>query len=276
MDIKLIIQIFIGTIGGLGLFLLGMKQMSEGMQAVAGEKIRKLISAITDNRLIACGVGAAITSLIQSSSVTIVMVVGMVNAGLMTLRQAIGVVLGADIGTTITAWLVALHIVDYGLPILGISALFFLFSNNDRIRFTAMITLGLGMIFFGLELMKQGFQPLHDKPEFLALFSRFEPTSYIGVIKCVLVGSLITALIQSSSATVAITITLANTQVIGFETAVALVLGENIGTTITAYLASLGATTDAKRTAFTHIIIKVIGVIIMIPLFFKHRFSQAG
>ncbi|MBU8922839.1 MAG: Na/Pi cotransporter family protein [Bacteroidales bacterium] len=264
------VKIFIGAVGGLGLFLVGMKLMSEGMQTVAGERLRKLINAITDNRLVACGVGATVTSLIQSSSVTTVMIVGMVNAGIMTLRQAIGVILGADIGTTITAWLVALKIVEYGLPILGISAFFYLFSKNERVRYIAMMTLGLGMVFFGLEIMKEGFMPLRDNPEFISLLSRFEPKSMVGVIKCVLVGALVTAIIQSSSATVAITITLARTGVIGYETAVALVLGENIGTTITAFLASLGAITNAKRTAYAHILIKIIGVMIMVPFFFRY------
>ena len=164
-------KIIIGTIGGLGLFLVGMKLMSEGMQAVAGERLRKLINAVTDNRFVACGVGATVTSLIQSSSVTTVMIVGMVNAGIMTLRQAIGVILGADIGTTITAWLVALKIVEYGLPILGISAFFYLFSKNEKVRYIAMMFLGLGMVFFGLEIMKEGFMPLRDNPEFISLFS---------------------------------------------------------------------------------------------------------
>ena len=129
MDFELTTQIVCGVVGGLGIFLLGMKNMSEGMQAVAGEKIRKMINAVTNNRLIGCGVGTGITCLIQSSSVTTVMVVGMVNAGLMTLQQAIGVILGANIGTTVTAWILVLEIGKYGLPILGISAFFFLFVS---------------------------------------------------------------------------------------------------------------------------------------------------
>ena len=270
MDFKLFIQIIFGVFGGLGLFILGMKFMSDGMQAVAGDKLRAMINKVTDNRLMACVIGAGITSMIQSSSVTTVMVVGMVNAGLMTLKQSIGVILGADIGTTITAWIISLKIADYGLPILGISVFFYLFSKNDRLRFTAMMLVGLGMIFFGLEIMKEGLLPLRNSPEIMDLFSRYEPTNYWGVIKCVLIGALVTAVIQSSSATVAITITLAVTGTIGYDTAVALVLGENIGTTITAYLASLGASTVAKRTAYAHIAIKVIGVFLMVPVFFHY------
>ncbi len=270
MSIDLIIEMVIGIVGGLGLFLFGMKQMSEGMQAIAGEKLRGLISKITDNRYVACGVGTTVTALIQSSSVTTVMVVGMVNAGIMTLKQSIGVIMGGNIGTTITAWLIALKVADYGLPILGVSAFFFLFTKNEKIRYTAMMFLGLGMVFFGLELMKGGFLPLREDPKFVALFAMFQPDSYLDIIKIILIGAGTTALIQSSSATVAITITLAKTGIIGYDTAVALVLGENIGTTITAYLSSLGATTNAKRAAYAHITINVVGVFLMVPLFHQY------
>jgi len=267
MTLDLFFQILIQVIGGLGLFLLGMKNMSEGMQAAAGQRLRKLLNAVTDNRIIACSVGASITALVQSSSVTTVMVVGMVNAGLLTLKQAIGVIMGTNIGTTITAWLVALHVADYGLPILGVAALVFLFSKNDRVQYIAMIFLGLGMVFFGLELMKNGLKPLKDLPQFTHMMTAFEPRTYLGLLKCILVGSLLTAIIQSSSATVALTITLAMTQAITFETAAALVLGENIGTTITAFLASIGTNTSARRAAYAHILFNLIGVFLMVPLF---------
>jgi len=265
-----IVSLIVAIVGGLGLFLLGMKNMSEGMQAIAGDRLRKLINTVTDNRFVACGVGATITSLIQSSSITTVMVVGMVNAGLMTLRQSIGVIMGADIGTTITAWLIALKIADYGLPILGVSAFFYLFAKYDRVRYSALLFVGLGMVFFGLEIMKEGLLPLRDNEEILGLMSQFVPNDYFSLIKCIGVGALVTAIIQSSSATVAITITLAKTGIIGFDTAIALVLGENIGTTITAYLASLGASSNAKRSAFSHISIKVFGVLILVPFFYHY------
>ena len=244
--------------------------MSDGMQAVAGERLRKLIRAVTDNRFIACGVGASITGIVQSSSVTTVMVVGMVNAGLMTLKQATGVIMGTNIGTTITAWLIALHLADYGLPILGISALIFLFSKNQKLQYTAMVFLGLGMVFFGLELMKGGLKPLRSLPSFIHMMAAFEPSTFSGLIKCIITGALLTAVVQSSSATVAITITLASTGAITYPTAVALVLGENIGTTITAFLASLGTNTNAKRAAFAHILFNIIGVTVMIPLFHQY------
>jgi len=272
MHVEQLVEMLIQAVGGLGIFLLGMKYMSDGMQAIAGEKLRTLIGKVTNNRFMACGVGATVTGLIQSSSVTTVMVIGMVNAGVMTLRQSIGVIMGADIGTTITAWIIALKIAEYGLPILGISAFVFLFATKDRVRYTSMMFLGFGMIFFGLQIMKGGFQPLREMPEFLNLLSQFEPVNYWGLFKCILVGAITTGIIQSSSATVAITITLALSGVINFETAVALVLGENIGTTITAFLASLGASSNAKRSAYAHILIKVLGVTIMVPLFYQYIF----
>jgi phosphate:Na+ symporter len=258
------------VVGGLCVFLLGMKYMSEGMQAAAGGGLRRMISAVTDNRLMACATGAAVTALIQSSSVTTVMLIGMVNAGVMTLVQAIGVILGADIGTTVTAWIVALKVTKYGLPLLGVSGFFYLFTRSDRVRFIAMMVMGIGMVFFGLSLMKMGFEPLREMPEFVALFSRFSPTSYGGVLKCILAGALVTAVVQSSSATIAITITLARTDVIGFDSAVALVLGQNVGTTITAFLASLGASRNAKRVAYAHVIIKVVAVALMAMVFFPY------
>lgn len=270
MEFSLIFQMIIKAVGGLGIFLLGMKYMSEGMQAVAGDKLRTLIKRVTDNRFMATGIGASITALIQSSSVTTVMVVGMANAGIISLRQSIGVILGADIGTTITAWIISLQIAEFGLPLLGISILVYLFARKSQISNIAMMAMGLGMVFFGLEIMKSGFYVLRTDQEFLSLLARFSPTSYFDLIKVVFIGAFVTAIIQSSSATVAITITLAQTGFIDFNTAVALVLGENIGTTITAFLASLGSITVAKRTAYAHILIKIMGVMIMIPLFYYY------
>ncbi|MBN1675131.1 MAG: Na/Pi cotransporter family protein [Kiritimatiellae bacterium] len=266
MTCRMAFEMLSYLIGGLSVFLLGMKNMSEGMQAVAGERLRKLIASVTDNRLVACGVGTSVTCLIQSSSVTTVMVVGLVNAGFMTLRQSIGVILGAAIGTTITAWIVALNILELGLPVLGISGFFFLFSKNERVRYASMMCMGLGMVFFGLLLMKNGVQPLRTLPEFQTWFTKFSADSYWGIIKCVLVGASLTAIVQSSSATVGITMVLAGEGVIPFGTALALVVGENIGTTITAYLASLGASTNAKRAAYAHILVKVVGGLWAIPL----------
>ncbi|MHC5123461.1 MAG: Na/Pi cotransporter family protein [Planctomycetota bacterium] len=254
------LEIIFQVCGGLGIFLRGMKNMSEGMQAVAGDRLRKMIGAITNNRILASGVGALVTCIIQSSSVTTVMVVGMVNASIMTLTQAIGVILGANIGTTITGWILVVKIGKYGLPLLGISTFFYLFSKKDTIRFFAMFLVGLGMVFFGLQLMKHGFAPIKELPGFEAWFHKFQPDTYLGVWKCVMVGAVLTAIVQSSSATLGITMALALTGAINFHTAAALILGENIGTTITAFLASLGAFTNARRAAYAHVIFNLLGV----------------
>lgn len=255
------------VVGGLGIFLLGMKNMSDGIQAVAGERLRKLIDAITDNRVFACAVGVIVTAFVQSSSVSTVMVIGLVNAGVMSLVQAVGVILGANIGTTITGWVLVLKIGKFGLPILGVASFFYLFSSKDRIRYFAMLFMGLGMIFFGLLLMKNGFKPIRDMPEFVEWFSRFRPDTFWGLIKVVAVGAGLTAIVQSSSATLAITISLATTGVIGYDTAVALVLGENVGTTITARLASIGGSDNAKRASYAHVMVNVLGVGIILLIF---------
>ncbi len=272
MNSNLIWTVLFEVLGGLGVFLLGMKYMSEGLQAVSGERLRKIISAVTDNRLTAVVVGLTVTCIIQSSSITTVMVVGLVNSAMMTLTQAIGVILGANIGTTITGWILTLNIGKYGLPLLGISAFLFLFSRNERVRYTGMALMGIGMIFFGLELMSNGFKPLREVPEFVKWLHSFEAVSYAGVLKCVAVGCILTMIVQSSSAMLGITMGLASTGMIDFQTAGSLVLGENIGTTITAFLASLGANTNAKRAAYAHIVFNVLGVIwitaIAIPLYF--------
>jgi len=261
------LEIAMKVVGGLGIFLLGMKHMSEGLQAVSGDRLRKMIGAVTNNRVMGVLVGLSVTCLVQSSSITTVMVVGFVNSGIMTLMQAIGVIFGANIGTTITGWILVLDIGKHGLPILGIAAFFFLFSKNERLRYIGMTIMGIGMVFFGLELMKNGFKPLRHLPEFQSWFHAFQATSYLGIIKCASVGMILTMIVQSSSATLGITISLACAGVIEFTTAAALVMGENIGTTITAWLASLGTTTAAKRAAYAHILFNVIGTAWFIALF---------
>ncbi|MBN2685883.1 MAG: Na/Pi cotransporter family protein [Pontiellaceae bacterium] len=258
----------INVIGGLGVFLLGMKNMSEGMQAVAGNSLRRIIGAVTNNRFLAVLAGITVTCLVQSSSVTTVMVVGFVNSSIMTLTQAIGVIFGANIGTTITGWIVAgIPIGKWGLPILGISAFFFLFSKNERLRYTGMAIMGLGMVFFGLTLMSDGFKPIRTMPGFEAWLHAFSADSYLGVLKCAMIGCVLTMIVQSSSAMLVITMTLASQGAIEFPTAAALVLGENIGTTITAFLASIGTSTNARRAAYAHIVFNIIGVFWITILF---------
>ncbi len=259
MDLELFFSIAFAVVGGLGIFLVGMRFMSEGLQAVAGDRLRRMISAITQNRVMGLLTGLLVTCVVQSSTVTTVMTVGLVNSGFMTFKQALGVIFGANIGTTITGWILVLQIGRYGLPLLGFAAFFFLFSKNDRVRYLGMTVMGIGMLFFGLELMRNGFSPLRDHEGFRTWFHAFEATTYPGVIKCVITGAVLTVLLQSSSATLGITMGLAAAGVIQFHTAAALVLGENIGTTITSFLASLGATTAAKRAAWGHILFNLLG-----------------
>lgn len=273
------VDIFFKVIGGLGIFMYGMHNMSGGMQKLAGDRLKKVLAALTKNRLMAIIMGIFVTGMVQSSSVSTVMTIGFVNAGLMNLRQALGVILGANIGTTITGWILVLKIGKYGLPIAGIAALAYLFSKSDKAKTRSLATMGLGMIFFGLELMSAGFKPLRSMPEFIELFHKFQADSLTGVIMAACVGALMTAIVQSSSATLGITITLAVQGLIDPTTAVALVIGENVGTTITACLASIGARANAKRAAYAHTLINILGVIWVISIFnfyinFLHNFAD--
>ncbi len=260
MDSSTLIKMIFELAGGLGIFLLGMKHMSDGMQAVAGNSLRRLVGAVTNHRVFATTVGIIVTCVVQSSSITTVMVVGFVNSGVMSLSQAAGVIMGANIGTTITGWILVLKIGKYGLPLLGFAAFMYLFTRNDRWRYWAMFAMGIGMVFFGLEVMKDACSIIKEMPDFEAWFARFQADTYVGVLKCALVGCVLTTLVQSSSATLGITISLATQGVITYPTAAALILGENLGTTITAFLASLGTTTNAKRAAYFHVIFNLIGV----------------
>lgn len=260
MEISALIQLACELIGGLGLFLLGMKHMSDGMQAVAGNSLRRMISIVTNNRVFAMIAGVFVTCVVQSSSITTVMVVGFVNSGVMELSQGIGVIMGANIGTTITGWILVLKVGKYGLPVMGAAAFVYLFSKADRRRYWAMAFMGVGMVFFGLELMKDACSIIKETPAFETWFLRFQADDYLGVLQCAFVGCVLTTLVQSSSATLGITISLASQGVISYETAAALVLGENVGTTITAYLASLGATINAKRAAYFHVVFNLVGV----------------
>ncbi|MGL5124344.1 MAG: Na/Pi cotransporter family protein [Fusobacteriaceae bacterium] len=269
-------DILFKVIGGLGLFLFGMNHMSSGMQKLAGEKLKKTLALLTDNRFAAIFMGIFVTGLVQSSSVSTVMTIGFVNASLLSLKQALGVILGANIGTTITGWVLVLKIGKYGLPIAGIAAIYSLFASTEKGKTRALTILGLGFIFLGLEIMSDGLKPVRTMPEFIRIFHAFSATTVVngekvilfsGVIKAALVGALMTAVVQSSSATLGITITLAVQGLLNYETAVALVLGENVGTTITALLASLKATANAKRAAYAHTLINIIGVCWIIPIF---------
>ena len=273
------------SLGGLGLFLFGMKIMSEGLQRVAGNKLRQILGMVSNNRLVGCGVGALMTSIIQSSSATTVMLVSFVDAGLMTFVQAIGVILGANIGTTVTAQLIAFKITAYALPAIAAGVVLKFFLGRRKWIYVGDVLLGFGLVFFGLATMKAGFAPLKDHPTFISLFTRFNADDLLGILLCVMVGSALTMILQSSSATVGITMALASQGLLNFEACVALILGDNIGTTITAELASIGGGINAHRTARAHTLFNVIGVtniIIFFPFFVKlvvwvtHTFMDIG
>ncbi len=255
------------VLGGLGVFFYGMKGMSDGLQSIAGDMIKNVINTITKNRFLAILVGLFVTMLVQSSSVTTVMVVGFVNAGLMSLVQAIGVIFGANIGTTITGWIISIKIGKYGLLLIGLGIFPALFSKSNRWKQIGKILFSIGMIFFGLEIMSGAFKPLRTNDSFLSFLTYFSEPSYISYFACVLVGCCLTMIIQSSSAMLGITIAMASSGVIGFSTAAALVLGENIGTTITALLASVGANVNARRAARAHAIFNVLGVLVVLSFF---------
>ncbi|AVQ31375.1 MULTISPECIES: Na/Pi cotransporter family protein [Fusobacterium] len=261
------LDIIFNVLGGLGIFLYGMDSMSSGMQKLAGQRLKKILALLTTNRVVAILMGIGVTMLVQSSSVSTVMTIGFVNASLLTLKQALGVIFGANIGTTVTGWILVLNIGKYGLPIVGAGAILYIFLKGDRAKTKALTFMGLGMIFLGLQLMSNGLKPVRSMPEFVSMFHMFSADTYFGVIKVAAVGALITAIVQSSSATLGITITLAVQGLIDYPTAVALVLGENVGTTITAILATLNANVNAKRAAYAHTIINTLGVIWVTAVF---------
>ncbi len=256
-------KLIFGLVGGLGLFLFGMKIMSEGLQKVAGNRIRKILAALTNNRMIGMLVGLAVTAIVQSSSATTVMVVGFVNAGLMSLVQSIGVILGANIGTTVTAQLIAFKITKYALPAIGLGAGLKLFARSKKWVYIGEIILGFGMLFFGLSVMKQAFDPVKGSEAFKAIFLTVGNNHLLGV----LIGAILTIIVQSSSATIGITLALASSGLLTFEASVALILGENIGTTVTANLAAIGTNLAARRTALAHFLFNALGTIYILILF---------
>ena len=215
---SLIIESFAFLLGGLGVFLLGMRFMSDGLQTVAGPSLKRLIGAVTNNRFLGVLVGVVVTCLVQSSAITTVMTIGFVNAEMMLLKQSLGVIMGANVGTTITGWVLVLNIGKYGLPLAGICALFFCFAKNERLRYTMYAILGVGLVFIGLEEMKNALEPLATSEKFRSVFAMFSADSFAGILKCVVIGCLLTALVQSSSAAFGVTIALAHQVLVCFET----------------------------------------------------------
>ena len=257
--------IIIGLFGGLGMFLYGMEMMSDGMKMTAGNRMRSILKKLTSNRFIAVFVGAFITMIIQSSSATTVMLVSFVNSGLLNFVQALGVILGSNIGSTVTAQIVAFKVTDYALLLIAVGSIMTLFSKKDTAKHIGFVILGFGLLFYGMKVMSDTMKPLRTDPTFNSILTSFE-NPFLGI----LAGAIFTALIQSSSATTGIVITLASSGSITLEAGIPLILGANIGTCITALLAGLKATRDAKRVAIGHVLFNVIGVLVFcfwIPTF---------
>lgn len=249
-------------LGGLGIFLLGIKIMGEGLQQTAGERLREILGKFTTNPLMGVLAGIIITLLLQSSSAAIVLTIGLVSAGFLTLRQAIGVIMGANIGTTFTAFIIGLDIGDYALPILALGAFCIVFFKKRRWRNIGSIIFGFGALFYGLELMGNGMKPLSHLDGFHELTLNLSETPILGVI----MGTVLTVIVQSSSATVGIVQGLYSEGLIHLNIAVPILFGDNIGTTITTILATVGATIAAKRAALIHILFNVIGAAVFIIL----------
>lgn len=255
--------------GGLGTFLLGMKHLSEGLQAVSGSGLRRFMSLATSHRLAGVGTGVITTVIVQSSSIITVMVVGFVSSGLMNLSQAINVIIGSNIGTTATAWLIAFapDVKMLGLCVVLVGAAFYFFQRNERLHNLGLAFMGLGCIFMGLYWMKEGMEPVRAMPVVVDAFRSLDATTAWGLAKCVLVSLAFTAVVQSSAATTAIAMTLAQQGLLSFEAAAATVFGMNIGTTMTAWLAAFNGSAEARQTALAHTLFNVVGTILLIPFF---------
>ncbi|MGI6096731.1 MAG: Na/Pi cotransporter family protein [Dethiobacteria bacterium] len=251
-------QLIFGFVGGLGLFLFGMQMMASGLQKVAGDKLRRILEILTSKPIIATLTGIVVTLLVQSSSTTTVMVVGFANAGLMNLNQAVGTILGANIGTTITAQIVSFKISALALPAIGVGAFINFFARRRLHKYLSQAILGFGLLFYGMSTMAEGMRPLQDIPQFHNLLVYFADYPLLGV----LAGALFTALIQSSSAASGAIIALTLQDLITFHSAVPLILGLNVGTCVTAMLASIGTSLTARRAAAAHVLFNIFGVII--------------
>ena len=253
---------FLGLLGGLALFLYGMQMMSSGLEAAAGSRMKNILERLTANRFLGVLVGAGITAVIQSSSATTVMVVGFVSAGMMTLSQAVWIIMGANVGTTVTGLLIALDVGALApvFAFLGVTTLVFI--KNQKLQHIGQIMAGLGVLFIGMDMMSTSMSPLREEPVFLNLMASFS-NPLLGI----LAGALFTAVIQSSSASVGILQTLAAGGVLGLDSAVFVLFGQNIGTCITAVLASAGASRDAKRTTLIHLMFNVFGTVLFTVLF---------
>ena len=255
------VELLLGLLGGLALFLYGMQMMSNNLEAAAGNKMKQILEKLTTNRFMGILVGAGITALIQSSSATTVMTVGFVNSGLMSLNQAVWIIMGANIGTTITGQLIALDVGALAPLIAFIGVVLVVFVKNKKLQHIGGIVAGVGVIFIGMGMMSDAMLPLRDEPEFIQLM-----TSFKNPLLGVMAGALFTAVIQSSAASIGILQALAVSGVIGLHSAVFVLFGQNIGTCITAVLASVGTNRNAKRTTAIHLMFNVVGTVIFVVL----------
>ena len=262
-----VLLVLVTVLGGLGVFLLGMKHLSEGLQAVAGRELRRFMALATTHRIAGVGTGIISTILVQSSSIISVMLVGFVSSGLMTLQQAINVIIGANIGTTATVWIVAFapdpQII--GLVGLGLGGMLYFFFRRESVHNLGLAILGLGLVFLGMYFMSKGVMPIRQNPDIQAAFARLGATTLGDVALVALAAAVFTAVVQSSAASIAIGMTLAAQQLITYEMAIAVLFGANIGTTMTAWLAAIGGSAAAKRTALAHTLSNVIGSALFLP-----------
>ncbi len=268
-------RVVIGVLGGLGIFVFGMKIMSEGLRQLAGGKLRAFLHFFTSNRFSAILAGTAITGLMQSSTACTVMVVGFVNAGLLTLQQSIGVIFGANIGTTVTGQMISLNIHELALPAIAVGVGGIMFCRRMRTRNMFQALLGFGLLFLGMQMMSSELRSISSLPSFISIFQLFDcqPNAdglmpLLPVLGAIAIGTAMTVLVQSSSATIGLTIALALSGLINFYTAVPLILGDNIGTTITAILASIGANRRARQAAVAHTLFNLFGAAYMLLLFY--------
>ncbi len=262
---------FLTLVGSLGMFLYGMKIMSESLQRVAGQKMRSILSAMTSNRFFGVLTGFIVTTVVQSSSATTVMVVGFVNAGLITIKQSIGVIMGANIGTTVTGWIITLfgfkmQISDFALPLIGLGVPL-IFSKIVNRRSLGEFMIGFALLFLGLSFLQGSMPNIKDNPEIMGFVQQFTDLGFTSILIFLGIGTFLTLIIQSSSATMALTFVMVNQGWISFEIAAVMVLGENVGTTITANIAATVGNISAKRAALIHLVFNILGVIWMLLIF---------
>jgi phosphate:Na+ symporter len=263
-------QMVFYALGGLAFFLFGVKYMSDALQNVAGDKLHSFLEKGTKTPLRGVLLGTLITAIIQSSSGTTVLTVGLVNSGLLTLRQAIGVIMGANIGTTVTAYLIGFKLEHYALPILAVGVFLLFFFKNKKVTNVGQVLFGLGLLFYGIETMGKGLKPLKEMDFFINLMVNIGDHTLLGV----LVGTIFTGLVQSSSATIGVLQELAYQGAITYNQAVPILFGDNIGTTVTTLLASVGTSVAARRTALTHSMFNLLGTLIFLPLFMLGIFPE--